>query len=242
MFFSEMSIFTIAQTVQSLKKAAVLVDSDCLLCGELRAGEICPACIADLERVEEACPRCALPLPFTQRCGACTAHAPSFDATTAVFTYRFPLERLVHRFKYAGDLAVGRWLANRLALRVRDESRPDIVVVPPVTRARLHERGFNPAGEIGKVVARACGLRVDFGIVVRAREQAPQAGLTRRARLANLRGAFRCTASMRGLDVAIVDDVMTTGATADAMARELKASGAARVRVWAVARTPERGR
>jgi predicted amidophosphoribosyltransferase len=111
-----------------------------------------------------------------------------------------------------------------------------------VTRARLHERGFNPAGEIAKVVARTCGVRLDQGLVVRAREQAPQAGLTRRERLANLHGAFRCPSALPGRDVALVDDVMTTGATADAIARELKAAGAARVRVWALARTPEPGR
>ena len=242
MFFDEMSILSPAQTIQSLKELAALADSDCLLCGALRAGEVCEACIEDLQQTSGSCPRCALPLPFTQRCGACIAHAPAFDATTALFTYRFPLDRLVHRFKYAGDLAIGRWLAMRLAERVRDEPRPDAIVVPPTTRMRLHERGFNPAGEIAKVVAPACRAHLDLGLVVRTREQVPQAGLTRRERLANLRGAFRCASPVRGMDVAIVDDVMTTGATADAIARELKAAGATRVRVWTVARTPQAAR
>lgn len=222
-----MSIFPCSLTIQALKNAAPLPDSDCLLCGAMRQGEICAACDADLERVAEVWAR--------------GARAWAFDAVATVFSYRFPLERLVHRFKYAGDLAIGHWLALRLAEHVRDEARPDVIVVPPSTRARLRERGFNPAAEIARVVARAHDVRVDCSLVLRTREQAPQAGLTRRERLANLRDAFECVSSLRGMDVAIVDDVMTTGATADAIARELKAAGAERVRVWAVARTPEPG-
>src|SRR3954465_499488 len=132
MFFPALSIFSGARTIQSLKNLAALIDSDCLLCGALHAGEICRDCDASLERAPDGPPRRAL-------------RARSFESTIAVFAYRFPLERLVHRFKYAGDLAVGHWLASRLAERVRTEQRPDVLVVPPATRARLHERGFNPA-------------------------------------------------------------------------------------------------
>src|SRR4051812_19702757 len=106
MFFPALSIFSRARTIQSLKILAAVVDSDCLLCGALRAGEVCHECDADLERAMEVPPRRALPVQ-------------SFDSTTAVFAYRLPLERLVHRFKYAGDLAIGHWLASRLAQQVR---------------------------------------------------------------------------------------------------------------------------
>lgn len=166
---------------------------------------------------------------------------PAFDGATCVFEYRFPLEALVRRFKYAGDLACGRWLARSLAERVTRERAPELIVVPPLHAARLRERGFNQAVEIAKVVAPACGARLERGLVERVRRDAPQAGLSRRERLGNLRGAFACRRNLHGADVVVVDDVLTTGATGEAMARTLKEAGAARVRLWAVARTPAPG-
>ncbi|MGE5094315.1 MAG: ComF family protein [Betaproteobacteria bacterium] len=157
------------------------------------------------------------------------------------FAYGFPLDRLVQRFKYGGDLAIGGWLASALAQRVAHESRPQLLVAPPLTRARLRERGFNQALEVAKVVGQGMRVRCSLHGVRRRHEDAPQAGLSRRERLANLRDAFDCREDVRGLDVAVVDDVLTTGATAEAMARALKKSGACRVRVWAVARTLEPG-
>jgi Predicted amidophosphoribosyltransferases len=152
MIFARMSIFSTSQTLQSLKKLAVVVDGDCLLCGRVGEGEICASCEADLEGVDDPPP----------------GQAVSYDAVTSVFAYRFPLERLIHRFKYAGDLAVGHWLASRLAHRVRRESPPDLIVVPPSTRMRLRERGFNPAAEVAKVVAHACNVQFESACVQRA--------------------------------------------------------------------------
>jgi predicted amidophosphoribosyltransferase len=103
----------------------------------------------------------------------------------------------------------------------------------------LRERGFNPALEIAKVVARRSGVRCAIGGLARARDTAPQPGLGRGARQRNIEGALRCAMACEGMHVALVDDVMTTGATANAAARVLKRSGAARVSIWAVARTPE---
>jgi len=157
----------------------------------------------------------------------------------ARFEYRFPVDRLVQRFKYAGDLALGRWLALRLAERVRDLPRPDLLVAPPLAAQRLRDRGFNQSVELARVVGRSLGVRHEPAGLRRARATAPQAGLGRRARQANLRGAFACRRSFQGLHVAIVDDVMTTGATAHTLARVLKAAGAARVSAWTVARAPD---
>jgi ComF family protein len=144
---------------------------------------------------------------------------------------------LVQRFKFAGDLAAGRWLAERLAERVSGEARPDLLVAPPLAVPRLRERGFNQALEIAKVVARRVHARCDIDGLVKARETAPQPGLSRRERRANLRDAFRCRRDVDGLHVAVVDDVMTTGATLDAVSSVLKRAGAARVSAWCVART-----
>jgi ComF family protein len=203
-----------------------------------RAGDaLCADCEAALPRIEAACIRCALPLAGGGTCGSCAVRPPLFDDARACFEYRFPLDRLVQRFKFAGDLAAGRWLAARLARCLRDATA-DVVVVPPLSRGRLRERGFNQALELAKPVARALRLRCAATALVRVRETLPQPGLDRAERARNLHDAFRCDAKVEGLHVAIVDDVVTTGATVHELARVLKARGAARVSVWAVARTP----
>jgi ComF family protein len=114
--------------------------------------------------------------------------------------------------------------------------RPDLLVAPPLTRARLRERGFNQALELAKTVGRELGVAVAIEGLRKVRETAPQPSLGGKARRRNLRGAFACRTSLAGAHVAIVDDVLTTGATADAVARVLKGAGAARVSLWTVAR------
>jgi ComF family protein len=176
-----------------------------------------------------------VPLPTAGWCGECLSHPFAFDDAAAAFEYRFPLDRLVHRFKYAGDLAVGRWLALRLAARVAD-ARPDLVLAPALTRARLRRRGFNQALEVAKVVARRVHAPCDISSLLKTRDTPPQPGLGRQERRANLRGAFRFRKRVEGMHVAVVDDVMTSGATMDAVAAVLKERGAARVSAWCVAR------
>lgn len=223
-----------------LKKVAVPLGGDCLLCGGRSAEALaCGACASALARTGPACPRCALSMPAPEVCGRCLREPPAFDSALAAFEYRFPLDRVVVRFKFAGDLAAGSWLASRLALAARDAPRPDLVVVPPSDPARLRRRGFNPALEIARALGVERGLRVDPFAIARLRATAPQPGLGGHARRANLRGAFECRRSFDGAHVVVVDDVMTTGATVDALARALKSAGARRVDAWVVARTPE---
>src|SRR5512140_3524599 len=155
MFFSPLSIFSRSSSLQSPKKAAAVgwLANDCALCGAGCGGELlCEACAASLPRIGPACARCGLPLPSGGICGACLRDAPAFDGAVTAFAYGFPLDRLVQRFKYGGDLAIGGWLASALAQRVAHESRPQLLVAPPLTRARLRERGFNQALEVAKVV------------------------------------------------------------------------------------------
>jgi len=235
-----MSIFSPGATLQVLRNAAGSLGQDCTLCGDASAGAlVCRPCAALLPAVGLACQSCALALPAAGICGECLRHPPAFDTAVAGFAYRFPVDRLVQRFKFAGDLALGRWLALQLADRVRALESPDLLVAPPLTAARLSGRGFNQALEIAKVVGRELGVRTALGGLAKTRETRPQPGLGPRARRANLRGAFRCDLALAGRHVAIVDDVITTGATADALARALKAAGAARVSAWCVARTPD---
>jgi ComF family protein len=213
-----MSIFLPRQTLQLLKNSAAgLIGQDCTLCGVSSADAL-------------VCAECERSLPWLRD-----------GARVAPFEYRFPVDRLIQRFKYAGDLATGRWLALQLARRVRGEPQPDLVVAPPLTAARLRHRGFNQALEIAKVVAASRGARCAIAGLARTRETPPLHGLDRRSRRRHLRGAFRCDLSLRDMRVAIVDDVLTTGATVESLARALRAAGAAQVLTWTVARTPAPG-
>jgi ComF family protein len=218
-----------------------LWSQDCVLClAHADRAPLCGACLCAIESRMAACPHCALPLATpAAACPACRRERFTFDAAVTRFEYRFPLDRLVHRFKYGGDLALGRWLARALAERVARECRPDLLAVPPLSSERLRERGFNQALELARVIGRCIHVRTDAHLLARRRNTAAQARLGRRERRENLRGAFRCTRPVDGLDVAIVDDVLTTGATADALAGVLKRAGARTVSVWAVARAPD---
>ena len=185
-----------------------------------------------------ACPRCALTSTGNAQCGACFAHPPDYDASTAAFIYAFPVDRLIQALKYGGRLALAAFFARKLHQRIGQAAGVDIIAPLPLHTARLAERGFNQAAEIAKVLARLCGIAVRLELGQRVRNTAPQTELPWNKRAANMRGAFACEGDLSGLRIAVVDDVMTTGATLDEFARTLKKSGAAWVENWVVARTP----
>ncbi|HLX24888.1 MAG TPA: ComF family protein [Usitatibacter sp.] len=225
-----------------MKISSMILAQDCALCGGRSDSElVCPECRDALPRIARACARCAIPLATKAMfCGECARPARHrFDDALAVFEYRFPVDRLVQRFKYAGDLAMGRWLAERLAAAAANRERPDLVVATPLANRSLRERGFNQALVLARHVCAALALPCELAAVSKERETPKQEGLGRRQRVENLRDAFRCELRLSGEHVALVDDVVTTGATASALARVLRERGAGRVSVWAVARTPD---
>ncbi|MBL0143385.1 MAG: ComF family protein [Betaproteobacteria bacterium] len=155
------------------------------------------------------------------------------------FDYRFPIDRLVRRFKFSSDLATGAYLGDALARAVEKAPRPDLILASPASSARLRERGFNPALLLARRVGANLGIPVESRVLAKIRHTAPQSGLDRTARRRNLHGAFAVRRRLDGMTVAVVDDVMTTGTTLSALAGVLKAAGAVRFSGWVVARTPE---
>jgi len=215
----------------------------CLLCGATSGtGHLCGACQADLPwHSQPQCPRCALPTPDGQVCGACLKHPPAFERTCAALAYAFPLDRLIPRLKYNGQLAIAPALGECLAQVAASSPRPDCLIAMPLHAKRIRERGFNHATEIAREVAKQLGLPLDTTSCRRLRDTPPQMGLKHDARRRNVRGAFSCSDEVRGLHIAIVDDVMTTGTSLDELAKTLKQAGALEVETWVVARTPAPG-
>lgn len=214
-----------------------MLPQDCLLCGgHAGARAVCIACERDLPRLPEArCPVCAEASPSGAICGACMKSPPHFDATAAAFRYAFPADRLVHALKFGRRLATAEFLAE--AMLAAGAPAGEILVPMPLSNERLRERGFNQSAEIARPLARALGLPLLLDGCGRRRHTAAQASLPWKARRANVRHAFECSFDLAGRAVIVVDDVMTTGATADEFARTLKAHGAARATLWVAART-----
>lgn len=207
-----------------------LLPENCFLCAAPSGAELlCRACAGSLPRLpDERCPVCALPTPGSATCGACLKKAPHFDATHAVFIYAFPVDRLIQALKYSHRLSSAGFLGKVLA-QADAAPRADLILPVPLSPARLAQRGFNQALELARPLARARGLPLQTAAIHRRRDTTPQASLPWKERAKNIRHAFECQIDLTGKTVLIVDDVMTTGATLDELARTLKAHGAARV-------------
>ena len=153
----------------------------------------------------------------------------------AGLAYAFPADTLVHALKFRGELALASLLGEILSARISGSDRVDLVLPVPLSSQRLRSRGYNQSAEI----ARRLEVRAPLELFLcqRSRDTAAQSDLPWSERRRNVRGAFRCARPIAGGTVAVVDDVMTTGATLDEIARVLKQAGAARVVNWVAART-----
>lgn len=234
--------------------------ADCLACGVHRGDPLCPGCEADfMPAMLARCAVCGARLRARQpasveppgaverggggaaarSCAHCLVQPPQYDATVVLGDYRAPLDAMVLALKAAGRLDLGRALGRMLALRAAPLLACGTLVIPvPLAGERLRSRGYNQALELARPVARLRGLRLAPGLLQRIRHGAPQQSLGRDQRRGNLHGAFTALPQVAGHAVAVVDDVMTTGATLDAVAAALRAAGAAQVTNLVVARTP----
>lgn len=150
-----------------------------------------------------------------------------------------PLDRLLPRAKFHGDLPSTRLLGRLMARELADAARPQVLVPVPLHRDRLRRRGYDQALELARPLARALALPLRDDLLRRVRATAPQSRLASPQRRRNLRGAFAVsTSGALPMHVALVDDVMTTGATVEAAVTALRRAGVARVDVWVCARVP----
>jgi ComF family protein len=217
-----------------------LVPRHCVLCGLFSGHEnLCPPCTAELPHNPAACVRCGLPLPAQPEsvCGACLTKPPAWDEAVAGLRYQSPADQLVCQFKYNRNLACGQVLGGILleAINLRGGRLPQAIVPVPLHRHRLFARTFNQAHMLARQLSRTLEIPVMHNVLTRTRKTSAQFGLDALQRRKNIRGAFACR--RHGLkQIAIVDDVMTTGTTLTECTRSLKRAGAESVTAWVAAR------
>lgn len=217
----------------------VLPGQPCVLCGSMnRDGLWCAACDRAMPYLDAThCPSCALPTPAGEVCGQCLKHPPLFVRATAVFGYAFPLDKLIQAMKYGEQLALAHAFAEKLACRIDKGNLPDCLIPMPLHPEKLRERGFNQSHLIAAKIACELGLELLPDACRRVRNTPPQSALPWKERKKNVREAFRCDADLTGRRVALVDDVLTTGASLDALAGAVQKCGAVEISAWVVART-----
>ena len=224
----------------------------CLICDETTESAlcVCNVCETELPWLLDQCDVCALPLPMEGLiCGQCQEKPPAFKQVIAPWSYSFPVDSLISRFKHQARWPLGHMLARLLAQHVQhrfdntDLTRPDCLLPVPLARKRLRERGYNQALMLARWLSQDLGIAHDEQLLLRPHETLAQQALDAKTRQRNLRGAFAlcANAQVQGRHFALVDDVLTTGATAHSLSRLLISAGARQVDVYCLARTPKPG-
>lgn len=227
--------------VDDLRIVETLLPQRCRVCNGASGGALlCAPCTLDLPWNDSACIRCAVPLAAPGTCPDCRRRAPRYDTAWAALCLQSPIQHGVHALKYHADLSQARLLGELMArqLVTRSAPLPRLLIPVPLHPLRLMRRGYNQALEIARVIAQRCDIRLRPDAARRLRRTEDQIGQSRAARRRNMRGAFAVDADLSQAHIALIDDVMTTGATFDELARACRYAGAARIEVWAAARTP----
>jgi ComF family protein len=226
--------------------AAIFLKPHCFLCvtNQTQKHGLCQNCLNDLTWTPAtSCPQCGL-ISDGNRCGSCISSPPDFDAIHAVFLYAYPVDTMIQHYKYSGALGLSHTFGQLMSEKMYAENSfnaIDLIIPMPMHPTRLKERGFNQAFEIAKVLdSLLCEnktQKLDYKSVIRQTLTPPQASLPLKDRIKNIKGAFKINNNLAGKRIAIVDDVMTTGASLNELAKTLKQAGATHVECWVIART-----
>ncbi len=220
----------------------IIFEPSCLLCTSPQSNNhgLCSPCLNELPwHPASSCPQCGLS-SSGQLCGSCISSPPDFDATHSVFLYQYPIDKMMQRYKYGNTLNFSHTFGQLLTEKSPFEA-VDLIIPMPMHPTRLKERGFNQALEITKILTKNCKEKLDYKSIERQTLTPPQASLPLKERVKNIKGAFKVNAEiidkLAGKRIAIVDDVMTTGASLNELAKTLKKAGASHVECWVIART-----
>lgn len=215
-----------------------LFKQNCILCAANVVGKrsFCQDCLNNLPIAPyPQCPQCGLKTQG-ETCGSCQKDKPHFDHTHALFSYTYPVDAMMQHYKYNNALYLSQTFGRLLSETIVDYNI-DVIVPMPLHPNRIKERGFNQSLEIAKVMAKKSKVKLDALSCRRIKNTPPQASLTVKGRLKNMKGAFDCQQSFSGQHVVLIDDVMTTGASLNELAKTVKNAGATRVSCYVLART-----
>jgi len=226
-----------------------LFPSRCILCHQTinkaainRHVELCAVCFDVLPVNASCCERCALPLAEdmgnTEFCGRCIRQLPEYDYADSLFRYEGEIINLVHQLKFSEKITYARSIGELLMTILNMEDLPECFLPVPLHPARLRQRGYNQSIEIARVLSNKTGIPIEYDAVIRHRRTQSQTGLDAKQRQKNIRGAFEAVKKINCKHVLIIDDVMTTGATVNELARILKKQKVERVGVLCIARAP----
>lgn len=214
----------------------------CPLCLSPCDRYLCQQCNSRLPQVGHGCQVCALPLKHADSvCGDCLKQPKIYTQTVCPLLYRHPVDHLLRQFKTDKPTIVAHALLppllNALAQRYYAQPWPDVLVPVPMHWSKVLIRGFNQAQVLCQMLSQHTGIP-HYVLLRRPRRLRNQKALGRKHRLTNLQYAFACETSLSGCHVAVVDDIVTTCATAMAAAKTLRQAGAGQIDIWALARTP----
>ncbi|CAM3424524.1 ComF family protein [Legionella longbeachae] len=231
------------QKIWSLTQS-LRIYSICILCKQYHNDKmaVCSHCIELMPLLGPGCHHCAYPLPDTQFlvCGHCIKNPPSFDRAFIKYTFEEPLRTLLHQFKYHNGLYLTSFLSYLIFKSLSSQvEMPQCLIPVPMHPQRIKRRGFNQAAILARSLAKKFKLPCDLFSCQKTLNTKPQAGLDEKQRKINLRSAF-VTHQLPYQHVAIIDDLLTTGNTANELAYTLKKSGVKQVDVWCCARTIEK--
>ena len=204
---------------------------------------LCSDCAVHLPWLNNTCQQCATPLAIDnhlQRCTSCICSPPPFDHTLVLFAYQAPINYWISALKFKQQLHYAKLFGLLLAQRIQEQipikQFPEIIIAVPLHRQRFRQRGFNQAYEIAKVISRQLAIPLNYSVCQRIKAAQAQSQTTsQQQRFHNVHDAFKCQ-KLNVKRIAIVDDVMTSGATVTALAQCLRQQGATDIYIWCCAR------
>lgn len=218
--------------------ANTLAPLHCHFCGVGGSRAACAACEKSLPWNEPACRGCAAPLTATALCASCLAQSPPQDKAWTAFRYEAPIALQIVELKFHGKLIPARVLGILMAekLAARAEPLPEMLIPVPLHWRRLQRRGYNQSQELARELSARLSLPLRADLARRLRPTREQTELTATDRRRNVRSVFSVNKAVAGRRIALLDDVITTGATLAELARTARKAGAAHIEVWAAAR------
>lgn len=218
----------------------------CVLCQLNQANlfGFCQPCYNELPWLTNCCTLCALPMTTSDAviCGACLKNPPFFDKVLTPFLYQSPISKLIKAYKFQSRLYLASifsaLIQNAIQQHYSQRTWPEVIIPVPLHNSRLHERGYNQSILLATRLSKAHNIPLQRCAMKRTRATQAQHSINKSNRQSNMNKAFAVQAIIPARHVALIDDVVTTGATINAVSKTLRTAGIERIDVWSIARTP----